>query len=74
MAFLAKAQDKMERITNRTQEGIEHAKESIIGLYNPNRRHDDPWEKEADEIRSEICKQHRFFSFAGERHDCFVKW
>lgn len=74
MDFIAKASSKIDRIVDRTQEGFEHAKQSVIGLYNPNHRHDDPWEIEADEIRSEICKQHRFYSFAGERHDCFVKW
>ena len=44
------------------------------GIFNPNRRHDDPEEKRMDMIRSEINASHRFHSFAGERSHNFVKW
>ncbi|KAH8813952.1 phospholipase D/nuclease [Flagelloscypha sp. PMI_526] len=51
-----------------------HARNELIGLFNPNRRHDDPEEKKADEIREEIRNGHRFRSFAEEREGNFVKW
>ena len=45
-----------------------------VGIFNPNRRHDDPEEKRMDMIRAEINASHRFHSFAGERSHNFVKW
>ncbi len=44
------------------------------GLVNPDRRHDDPEEVKADEIRQAIRDEHRFTSFAEERANNFVKW
>ncbi|KAJ7932951.1 hypothetical protein B0H13DRAFT_1953904 [Mycena leptocephala] len=51
-----------------------HARDEAIGIWNPNRRHDDPEEKRQDEIRAEINAGHRFNSFATEREGNFVKW
>jgi phospholipase D1/2 len=51
-----------------------HARNEVIGRLNPNRRHDDPIEKEHDNIRAEINASHRFDSFAAERTNNFVKW
>lgn len=45
-----------------------------LGILNPNRRHDDPEEKQADMVRAEINAGHRFHSFANERAENFVKW
>jgi phospholipase D1/2 len=53
---------------------IEHARAEIIGIANPNRRHDDPEEKLRDDIRAQINASHRFSSFADERSQNFVKW
>ncbi|KAJ6632257.1 phospholipase D/nuclease [Mycena sp. CBHHK59/15] len=56
-------------------EGYQHTRDEVIGILNPNRRHDDPDEKRQDEIRAEINASHRFDSFAAERGaDNFVKW
>ncbi|KAJ6550871.1 phospholipase D [Mycena vulgaris] len=52
----------------------QHTRDEIIGILNPNRRHDDPEEKRQDEIRAEINSGHRFDSFAAERSENFVKW
>ncbi|KAJ7600688.1 phospholipase D [Mycena floridula] len=54
--------------------GLHHARDEAIGLFNPNRRHDDPAEIQADEARAEIRSGHRFTSFAAERAECSVKW
>ncbi|PSS38102.1 hypothetical protein PHLCEN_2v82 [Hermanssonia centrifuga] len=64
----------LEKIVERTSEGIHHARETAIGILNPNRRHDDPEEKHNDMIRAEINAGHRFDSFADERSQNFVKW
>ncbi|KAF9027624.1 phospholipase D/nuclease [Hymenopellis radicata] len=53
---------------------IGHARDEIIGFVNPDRRHDDPEEVKADEIRQAIRDEHRFTSFAEERANNFVKW
>lgn len=37
-------------------------------------RHDDPQEKQDDQVRAEIRASHRFDSFAGQRSQCSVKW
>lgn len=47
---------------------------SMIGLVHSDRRHDDPEEIKADQIRQEINESHRFHSFGEERTDNFVKW
>uniref|UniRef100_A0A0W0EW24 Phospholipase n=1 Tax=Moniliophthora roreri TaxID=221103 RepID=A0A0W0EW24_MONRR len=62
------------KLAQRIPEGIQHARDEIIGQLNPNRRHDEPHEIKADEIRAEINASHRFQSFAEERTDNFVKW
>ncbi|TFK51187.1 phospholipase D/nuclease [Heliocybe sulcata] len=64
----------LHKIAGKTVEGIEHAKLSIEGIVNPDRRHDDPEEKMHDEIRAQIMAGHRFQSFADERAENFVKW
>lgn len=43
-------------------------------LTEPQDRHDDPQEIEADNIRAAIRASHRFDSFAGERTENMVKW
>ncbi|KAJ3559198.1 hypothetical protein NM688_g486 [Phlebia brevispora] len=57
-----------------TTEGLQHARNTAIGLLNPNRRHDDPDEQMNDEIRAEINAGHRFESFADQKAENFVKW
>lgn len=57
-----------------TQKGAKHARDEVIGLWNPNRRHDEPEEQEQDKIRAEIRASHRFDSFAGQRSENTVKW
>ncbi|KAG5650050.1 hypothetical protein H0H81_000948 [Sphagnurus paluster] len=54
--------------------GIEHARAEVIGIINPNRRHDQPEEIAEDELRAQINAGHRFKSFAGERTNNDVKW
>ncbi|KAF7358545.1 Phospholipase [Mycena venus] len=70
MSFFKKLGELVEKVP----EGLQHARDEAIGLWNPNRRHDDPEEKRADEIRAEINAGHRFNSFATERAGNFVKW
>ncbi|KAJ7758051.1 hypothetical protein B0H16DRAFT_1885472 [Mycena metata] len=65
---------KLEGLVEKLPEGYQHTRDEIIGLINPNRRHDDPEEKRQDEIRAEINAGHRFDSFAAERSENFVKW
>ncbi|KAH8091773.1 phospholipase D/nuclease [Cristinia sonorae] len=61
----------MSRLFNKV---LEHARQTTIGILNPNRRHDDPEEQEQDQIRAEINASHRFESFAEERTENAVKW
>ncbi|KAK0243927.1 phospholipase D [Armillaria nabsnona] len=63
-----------KKIIDKIPDGIEHARQEAIGVLRPNRRHDDPEEKRADEIRQAINDSHRFSSFAEERAGNFVKW
>nr|GAT61270.1 phospholipase D [Mycena chlorophos] len=70
MSFLKHFESLVEKIP----EGFEHARDEVIGLLEPNRRHDDPEEKRRDEIRAEINASHRFDSFADERSQNAVKW
>ncbi|KAJ7040543.1 hypothetical protein C8F04DRAFT_238484 [Mycena alexandri] len=64
---------KLETLVDRLPEGYQHTRDEIIGLVNPNRRHDDPEEKRQDAMRAEINAGHRFDSFAAERSEIFVK-
>ncbi|KAJ7100586.1 hypothetical protein C8R43DRAFT_964073, partial [Mycena crocata] len=64
----------LKAFAEKIPEGLHHARDQVIGLVNPNRRHDDPEEKRQDEIRAEINAGHRFNSFATERSENFVKW
>ncbi|KAG1859113.1 hypothetical protein C8R48DRAFT_774924 [Suillus tomentosus] len=50
MDFIDKVLDYAERLP----EGIERTRDQIIGIINPNRRHDKPEEKLDDEIRAQI--------------------
>ncbi|TFK21685.1 phospholipase D [Coprinopsis marcescibilis] len=61
-------------VVNTTAKIVEHGRQEAIGLFNPNRRHDEPHEKEQDELREEIRRGHRFTSFAPERSNNTVKW
>ncbi|KAI9566570.1 hypothetical protein HD554DRAFT_2025262 [Boletus coccyginus] len=70
MAFLGKVLDYAERLP----EGIHRTRDQIIGLWNPDRRHDNPDEKLNDEIRAKINASHRFESFAGQRQENAIKW
>ncbi|KAF9002203.1 phospholipase D [Cyathus striatus] len=56
------------------KKGVKHVRDEAIGIINPNRRHDEPHEIEADEIRAKIRSEHRFDSFAAERGGNTVKW
>ncbi|CAA7264463.1 unnamed protein product [Cyclocybe aegerita] len=53
---------------------IGHARNEVIGILNPNRRHDDPEEQAQDALRAEIRAGHRFTSFAAERSGNTAKW
>ncbi|KAF9557909.1 phospholipase D/nuclease [Agrocybe pediades] len=53
---------------------VGHARAEVIGILNPNRRHDDPEEIEQDRVRQEIREGHRFHSFAAERSGNCAKW
>ncbi|CAL1702944.1 unnamed protein product [Somion occarium] len=66
--------ETLGKVRDKIPEGLQHARATAIGLLNPNRRHDDPEEKRADMVRSEINSAHRYHSFADERWQNFVKW
>ncbi|OJA19475.1 hypothetical protein AZE42_04918 [Rhizopogon vesiculosus] len=66
--------DKVLNYAERLPEGIERTRDQIIGLVNPDRRHDNPEERLDDEIRTQINDSHRFQSFADEREDNAIKW
>ncbi|KAH7921001.1 phospholipase D/nuclease [Leucogyrophana mollusca] len=70
MSFL----NKLVNIVDRLPEGIERARDQIIGIIEPDRRHDSPEEKMNDEIRAQINASHRFESFAAERSENAIKW
>ncbi|KAI0738349.1 phospholipase D/nuclease [Daedaleopsis nitida] len=70
MSFFSKIGGLVERLP----EGVERTRAMAIGLFDPDRRHDDPEEKRADMIRSEIMAGHRYHSFANQRGQNFVKW
>ncbi|KAG2355827.1 hypothetical protein BDR07DRAFT_1473986 [Suillus spraguei] len=70
MDFIDKVLDYAERLP----EGIERTRDQIIGILDPNRRHDKPEEKLDDEIRAQINASHRFDSFADQRADNAIKW
>ncbi|KAF9473130.1 phospholipase D/nuclease [Pholiota conissans] len=53
---------------------VGHARAEVIGILNPNRRHDDPEEIAQDELRAEIRRGHRYESFAAERSGNSAKW
>jgi len=64
----------LSNLIDRLPEGIQRAEDTIIGILDPNRRHETPQAKLHDQIRAEINNSHRFGSFAGERAQNFVKW
>jgi phospholipase D1/2 len=47
---------------------------AISTTWNPNHRHDEPWEQEIDAKFMAIRDSHRFRSFAPEREGNLVKW
>ncbi|KAH9168358.1 phospholipase D/nuclease [Lactarius sanguifluus] len=67
-------QGKARTLVDRVPEGIQRTEDTIVGLLNPNRRHETPDGKIHDEIRAEINAGHRFGSFANERAQNAVKW
>ncbi|KAA1473211.1 phospholipase D/nuclease [Dentipellis sp. KUC8613] len=67
MAFLA-------HLAERIPEGIKRTEDTIVGILNPDRRHDSIQEKQEDAVRAAINDSHRFQSFADERAQNFVKW
>ncbi|EIM84706.1 phospholipase D/nuclease [Stereum hirsutum FP-91666 SS1] len=64
----------LHKVFDKAEEGIQRTGDTLTGIFNPDRRHDDPIEKEHDAIRTEIAESHRFQSFADERENNFVKW
>ncbi|THH27911.1 hypothetical protein EUX98_g6279 [Antrodiella citrinella] len=74
MSFFSKLEEDLAKVGNRAAEGLHHARETAIGILNPNRRHDTPEEKADDQVRAEINASHRFESFASERSQNAVKW
>lgn len=53
---------------------MKHKVGKFGNLFNRNHRHDEEHEKRTDEKRSRICENHRFNSFAPERHGNDIKW
>ncbi|KAK2462177.1 hypothetical protein APHAL10511_005809 [Amanita phalloides] len=74
MSFLKDLFESTEDIVGLGIKGYKHARNEVIGHLNPNRRHDNPEEIEADNIRQQINNSHRFRSFASERYYNVVKW
>ncbi|KIL00158.1 hypothetical protein PAXRUDRAFT_821948 [Paxillus rubicundulus Ve08.2h10] len=66
--------DKVFNYAERLPEGIERTRNQIVGILNPDHRHDTPEERLNDEIRAKINASHRFESFAGQRAENAVKW
>jgi len=64
----------LTHLIDRLPEGVQRAEDTIIGILDPDRRHDTPQERLNDQIRAQINKSHRFESFACERAQNFVKW
>ncbi|TFL05257.1 phospholipase D/nuclease [Pterulicium gracile] len=64
----------LKDVVEKAPKAIKHARDEVIGTWNPNRRHDEPHEIEQDRVREEIRQGHRFKSFAVERPNNFVKW
>ncbi|GJE90640.1 phospholipase D [Phanerochaete sordida] len=73
-SFFNKLAEGADKLVSKAEEGVWHARNSAIGILNPNRRHDDPEEKRNDMIRAEINASHRFHSFADQRAHNSVKW
>lgn len=65
---------KILDLADRLPEGIERARDQVIGILDADRRHDTPQEKMHDEIREQINASHRFRSFADQRTDNAIKW
>ncbi|KAI0933193.1 hypothetical protein AcV7_004734 [Taiwanofungus camphoratus] len=66
--------DALDKLSEEVTESLHRARDTAIGILDPNRRHDDPVEKRNDMIRAEINASHRFHSFADQRYQNFVKW
>ncbi|EKM50988.1 uncharacterized protein PHACADRAFT_151417 [Phanerochaete carnosa HHB-10118-sp] len=73
-SFLDKLASEADKLVSKAEEGVSHARNTAIGLLNPNRRHDTPEEQRNDMIRAEINASHRFHSFADQRSHNSVKW
>ncbi|EAU83580.1 phospholipase D [Coprinopsis cinerea okayama7 len=67
ISFLTEAVKKTAKV-------IDHGRQNVIGILNPNRRHDEPHEQAQDALRAEIRAGHRFTSFAPERSNNTCKW
>jgi phospholipase D1/2 len=63
-----------EEAANLVNKVFTHARAEAIGILNPNRRHDQPYEIAEDNLRAEIRRGHRFESFAAERAGSTAKW
>ncbi|TFK95611.1 phospholipase D/nuclease [Pterulicium gracile] len=74
MSFFKNLKNKVEQAADKLPQGLMNARAEAIGLWNPNRRHDEPHEIENDRVREDIMQGHRFRSFANERNDNTVKW
>ncbi|KAI5986718.1 hypothetical protein EDC04DRAFT_2589598 [Pisolithus marmoratus] len=66
--------EKILDYADRLPEGVERARDQIIGILQPDHRHDNPEEKMNDEIRKQINESHRFGSFADQRSENAIKW
>ncbi|KAH9971878.1 hypothetical protein BGW80DRAFT_1318971 [Lactifluus volemus] len=64
----------LTHLIERLPEGIQRTEDTILGVLDPNRRHDTPEAKVHDEIRAQINANHRFESFADQRPHNSVKW
>ncbi|GAA5824839.1 hypothetical protein JCM3770_001138, partial [Rhodotorula araucariae] len=68
--LLGKLTDKFENLSTKA----DRLKETVAFVVNPDHRHDEEHEKEEDEARMAIRREHRFESFAGVRDGNLVKW
>jgi len=63
-----------ERVSGGIEKVLGGAVRELKGIFDSDRRHDDPEEKARDEAREAILKTHRFRSFSSPREDNICKW
>ncbi|GAA93975.1 uncharacterized protein L969DRAFT_322779 [Mixia osmundae IAM 14324] len=74
MAPFSKLRDRARDITSDIGQDFGRLTTAASYAFNPDHRHDEAHEKEADRKQAEICASHRFNSFAAQRQNNNVKW